>query len=68
MSLCKIGHMNIISDTGPVFGRIIGSENTDCFSFSVWNLKDQRDQMSLRIVRLADLSAFMGSACIKIAK
>ena len=68
MRLCKIRHMNIVPDAGPVFGRIIGSENTDRFSFSVRHLKDQRNQMGLRIVGLADLSAFMGSACIKIAQ
>ena len=38
MCLCKVRYMNVVSYTSSIFCIIISSEDTDCFSFSIWHL------------------------------
>ena len=68
MSLCQIGYVNIIPDTGAILCVIIISENADIIALSQRNLENQRDQVGLRAVCFTDTAAFMSTAGIEIAQ
>lgn len=56
MCLSQIGNMDVVSDTSSIRRIIICSIDGDTFSLSIGDLKNQRNQMTFRIMSLADFT------------
>ena len=68
MSIRKIGYVDVITDTGAVGGGIIVAENREALLFSGRRIKEERNDMRLGDVTLADLAIGIGTRGIKITQ
>src|SRR6185369_1119980 len=64
--LCEIKHMDVVADAGSVHGVVIGTEDGDAGTRSGSNLKDEWNEVSLRIVSLAQF--IRGASGVEVAK
>ena len=68
MCLCKVIDMDVIPDAGPVFRGVIISININFTPLSQGRLKDQRNQVSLRVMILSDFTIRISARCIEISQ
>src|SRR5437588_2604258 len=66
--LGQITHVNVVADAGAVRRWIIVAINFQYTTFAVNRLERCRNQMSLRVVNLADLSTFISPGSVEITK
>ena len=60
--------MNVVADTGAIGGGVIGAEDLDVRPLSEDGLEDERDEVSFRIVVLADLVVRVSARGIEVAQ
>ena len=58
MSLCKVGNVDIVTDTSSVWSVVISAVNGDCFTLAIGHLQNKRNKMTFRVMCLADCDAF----------
>ena len=58
--------MNVIPYAGTILGGVVAAEDGQLLPLAVGYLEDDRDQVSLRIVGLADLAGGMGTAGVEV--
>ena len=66
MGLCKVGNVDIVTDTSSVRCIVVSSINGDCFTLAVWHLKNKRNEVAFRVVCLADYAAFISTASVEV--
>src|ERR1039458_4682681 len=63
-----VGCSNVVAKAGPVRGRVVGPVDLQLGSVPGGGGKRQWNQVSFRIVDLANLAAFIGSRSVEIAQ
>ena len=60
--------MNIITHTGTVSRRIIGTEDRNLLAHALRRFQNQRNQMAFRAVVLADIARWRSTGSVKITQ
>src|SRR5438128_532485 len=68
MSVSKIVHMDVIADASAVGGGVVIAEDFQSGPLALNRLEDERDQVSLRVMVLADFPALVGSRRIEVSE
>ena len=68
MRLRQIADMNIVTHTGTVSRRIIGTENRNLLAHSLRCFQNQRNKMAFRAVVLADIARRGSTGSVKITQ
>jgi len=68
VSIRKIGYVDVVTDTSAVGGGIIVAENREALPLSGRRIKQERNDMRLGNVTLADLAIGIGTRGIKITQ
>ena len=68
MSLCKVGNVDIVTNTSSVWSVVISAVNGDCFTLAIGHLQNKRNKMTFRVVCLADCAAFISTASVEVTE
>ncbi|MNE24252.1 hypothetical protein D3C80_1175370 [compost metagenome] len=68
MGVSEIADMDIVTDAGSVFCRIVVTEHCNALALSKSGLQHQRNKMALRTVVFTDLAAGMCAGCVEVAE
>src|SRR5262245_32201626 len=68
MRLGKVRDMNVISDGGPVGGRIVGSKYGKVLDIALDRHHRPRNEMGLRMAQFAELAFWIGSTRVEISE
>src|SRR5438445_9347107 len=68
MSISKIVHVDVIADASAVGGLVVIAEDLQSGPLALNRLEDERDQVSLRVMVLADFRALVCSRRIEVSE
>src|SRR5262245_64685739 len=68
MRLGKVRDMNVVSDGGPVGGRIVGSKYGKVLDIALDRHHCPRNEMGLRMAQFAELAFWIGSTRVEISE
>ena len=68
MGTREISDVNVIAQASPVWCWVVGSEDLDLGSAACRGIKNQRNQMCLRMMILTELAFRIGACSIEITQ
>src|SRR5690606_33888038 len=68
MSRSQVFNVDIVSDAGPIWGRVVVAVDLEREIFPIQALQDTRNEVRFRIVRFPQFSADTGSCSVKVTQ